>query len=103
ERLGSTGIGRGVAIPHGRLGKQPTTVGAFIRTRRPVEFDALDNRPVDLYFALLVPAASTEEHLKILSSIAAMFSDTAMTARLRAAPDADALYRELTEWQERPV
>ncbi len=74
EKLGSTGLGHGVAIPHGRLAGFDKTIGVFLRTQKGVDFDAPDKEPVDLVFALLVPEESTEEHLQVLASIASYFS-----------------------------
>jgi PTS system nitrogen regulatory IIA component len=73
EKLGSTGLGHGVAIPHGRLPGLDRTIGVFLRTQKGVDFDAPDKEPVDLVFALLVPKESTEEHLQVLASIASYF------------------------------
>lgn len=87
ERLGSTGLGHGVAIPHGRTTESDKAVGAFLRLQEPVDYDAIDNRPVDLVFALLVPMESTEDHLEILSKLARMFSNDRLCERLRAARD----------------
>jgi len=99
ERLGSTGMGRGVALPHGRARHGGGVVGAFVKLDQPVDFDAIDGQPVDLLFALLVPEHSTEEHLQILATLAEMFSDSAHCAQLRAAGDAADLYQALTGWQ----
>ncbi len=74
EKLGSTGLGHGVAIPHGRLAGLDKTIGVFLRTQKGVDFDAPDKEPVDLVFALLVPEESTEEHLQVLASIASYFN-----------------------------
>ena len=74
EKLGSTGLGHGVAIPHGRLAGLHKTIGVFIKVPRGIDFDAPDNQPVDLVFALLVPEESTEEHLEVLSKIASYFN-----------------------------
>lgn len=74
EKLGSTGLGHGVAIPHGRLAGLDKTIGVFLRVPTGVDFDAPDNKPVDLVFALLVPEDSTEEHLQVLASIASYFN-----------------------------
>ena len=74
EKLGSTGLGHGVAIPHGRLVGLDKTIGVFLRTQKGVDFDAPDKEPVDLVFALLVPEESTEEHLQVLASIASYFN-----------------------------
>ena len=73
EKLGSTGLGHGVAIPHGRLAGLDRTIGVFLRVPKGVDFDAPDNQPVDLIFALLVPEDSTEEHLQVLANIASYF------------------------------
>lgn len=74
EKLGSTGLGHGVAIPHGRLAGLDKTIGAFLKVPKGVDFDAPDNEPVDLVFALLVPEESTEEHLEILANLAKYFN-----------------------------
>lgn len=98
EKLGSTALGYGIAIPHGRIKQLGETACAFARLKTPIDFDAPDNQPVDLVFVLLAPAAATDVHLQILGELAAMFSDEDFRARLRAAPDAPALHRLLTEW-----
>lgn len=87
EKLGSTALGQGVAIPHGRIPGLTSTVGAFLRLQEGVDFDASDARKVDLIFGLLVPEDTTEEHLKILSHLAGMFTDDDFCARLRQAGD----------------
>jgi PTS system nitrogen regulatory IIA component len=99
EKLGSTGLGHGVAIPHGRTGALPGAVGAFVRLSDPIDFSALDGQPVDLVFALAVPEHFTNQHLLLLSQLAEMFSDTAFCARMRAAPDSAALHALLADWQ----
>ena len=83
EKLGSTGLGRGVAIPHGRLSLLEQPVSAFIKLEQPIDFDALDAQPVDLVFALIVPENSTDDHLQILSMIAALFSNPAFCGSIR--------------------
>ena len=83
EKLGSTGLGRGVAIPHGRLSLLEQPVSAFIKLEQPIDFDALDGQPVDLVFALIVPENSTDDHLQILSMIAALFSNPAFCGSIR--------------------
>src|SRR6267154_6653630 len=75
ERLGSTGLGQGIAIPHGRIKGLKQALGAFIRPQQPIPFDAPDGRPVSQVFVLLVPKHATEEHLQLLSELAQMFSD----------------------------
>lgn len=98
EKLGSTGIGDGVAIPHGRLKGLDECVGAMIRLQEGVDFEAPDDRPVDLIFGLLVPQDSTEAHLKILRALAEMFSDESCLERLRAAEDDQALHALLLDY-----
>lgn len=88
ERLGSTGIGHGIAIPHGRLKAVERPIAAFASLDKGVDFDALDGRPVDLICALVVPAESTDEHLQLLASLAELFSDGALRERLRKAASA---------------
>jgi PTS system nitrogen regulatory IIA component len=99
EKLGSTGLGHGVAIPHGRTGALPGAVGAFLRLSEPIDFSAIDGKPVDLVFALAVPEHFSNQHLLLLSQLAEMFSDAAFCARLREAPDDAALYALLADWQ----
>lgn len=98
ERLGSTGLGHGVAIPHARVEDLQEARGALIHLSDPVDFEALDQQPVDLLFALLVPEHFTDEHLQILASLADMFSDQALCQSLRDAADADALAAILADW-----
>lgn len=97
EKLGSTGIGHGVAIPHGRSAKLNACVGAFIQLRESIEFDAIDNEPVDLLFALLVPEESTEAHLQILSLLAERFASETFVNKLRTSGERQAVYKFLTE------
>ena len=92
ERLGSTGIGHGIAIPHGRLKAVESPIAAFAALSKGVDFDALDARPVDLICALVVPAESTEEHLQLLASLAELFSDEGLRERLRKAATAMEAY-----------
>ena len=91
ERLGSTGLGHGVAIPHGRIKGLKNPLAAVARVQQPIPFDAPDGRPVNLMFVLLVPEQATEEHLQILSEVAERFSDPAFREALLAAPDAAAV------------
>lgn len=88
EQLGSTGLGQGVGIPHGRLKGLKQVAGMFYRLGAPIPFDAPDNRPVDLAFFLLVPEQSTEEHLQLLSELAQGFSDPDFREKLRTSTDA---------------
>jgi PTS system nitrogen regulatory IIA component len=99
ERLGSTGLGQGIAIPHGRVKGLRTAVGAFLRARAPIPFDAPDNQPVSLIFVLLVPERASELHLQILSELAQMFSDRDLRRQLAAAPDALSAQRLIIGWQ----
>ena len=99
ERLGSTGLGQGVAIPHGRIKGLKDAIGALYRLAQPVPFEAPDGNPVSLAFVLLVPEKATEKHLQILSELAQMFSDRALREALAAAPDAQALYELIQSWQ----
>ena len=91
EHLGSTAIGHGIAIPHGRSNAFDRARGAFLRLREPVDFGAGDGQPVDLVFAMAVPRHFNREHLQILSDLALRFSDAAFRAALRDAPDIGAL------------
>jgi nitrogen PTS system EIIA component len=99
EKLGSTALGRGVAIPHGRSGVLGSAVGAFVRLNEPLEFGAPDGAGVDLLFALGVPEHFTNQHLLLLSQLAEMFSEPTFSQRLREAPDSAALYALLVDWQ----
>jgi PTS system nitrogen regulatory IIA component len=99
ERLGSTGLGQGVAIPHGRIKGLKEAVGAFIRLAQPIPFDAPDVEPVSLAFVLLVPEKATEKHLQILSELAQMFCDKALRQSMASAADAAALHQLITSWQ----
>ena len=99
EKLGSTGLGQGVAIPHGRIKGLKEALGAFIRVQQPVPFDAPDGNPVTLVFVLLVPEQATEKHLQILSELAQMFSDKALRESMGRAPDAAALHQLIAAWQ----
>jgi PTS system nitrogen regulatory IIA component len=92
EKLGSTGLGHGVAIPHGRLPGINSSIGALVRLRHPVDYDTHDGQPVDLIFGLLVPQNATGEHLQHLAAVAEKFSDDEFCARARAAGDGPALH-----------
>ncbi len=96
ERLGSTGIGQGIAIPHCRLEGLDRVIGVLMTLAEPVDFDAIDNQPVDLVFALVVPKEATSEHLELLSQLAERFNDSAFCERLRTYQDADSLYKGMT-------
>ena len=99
ERLGSTGLGQGVAIPHGRIKGLKEARGAFLRLAQPVPFDAPDGNPVNLVFVLLVPEKATEKHLQILSELAQMFSDRTLRDAMSGAADAPTLHQLITAWQ----
>ncbi|HED32608.1 MAG TPA: PTS sugar transporter subunit IIA [Gammaproteobacteria bacterium] len=122
ERLGSTGLGRGVALPHARLSAHhenpendpdftpdasietdarstpEVTLGSFIKLDKGIDFDSTDRQPTDLLFGLLVPEAYTDEHLQVLASLASMFSDSEFCEQLRHCKTDDALYTQLTQW-----
>ena len=97
EKLGSTGLGNGIAIPHGRLKGGKKTIAAFMQLQHGIDYDAVDQAPVDLFFALLVPENSTDEHLQTLSHLAEMFSNTETLEQLRSGSTADGIYKILTE------
>ncbi|MCU0870197.1 MAG: PTS sugar transporter subunit IIA [Burkholderiales bacterium] len=99
ERLGSTGLGQGIAVPHGRMKTIREAVGALVRTRQPIAFEAPDGNPVQLLFVLLVPEKANEVHLQILSELAEMFSDRALRADLLAAPEAAVARRHVVDWE----
>ncbi len=95
EKLGSTGVGNGVAIPHGKLPKLGKLFGLFARLDRAVDFEALDNQPVDLVFLLLAPESAGADHLKALARVARLLRDPVVANKLRESRDADALYAVL--------
>ena len=99
ERLGSTGLGHGVALPHGRFSQSQRAIGAFIKLKKGVDFDAIDRQPVDLVFGLLVPDHYTDEHLKILAHMAEMFSDRAFCQQLRETDSDLLLFERLRDWK----
>ncbi|MFO8141256.1 MAG: PTS IIA-like nitrogen regulatory protein PtsN [Marinobacter sp.] len=96
ERLGSTGIGQGIAIPHCRLEGLDRVIGVLMTLAERIDFDAIDNQPVDLVFALIVPKEATSEHLELLSQLAEKFNDNAFCERLRQCEDAGTLYQRMT-------
>jgi nitrogen PTS system EIIA component len=95
ERLGSTGIGGGIAIPHGKLAKCGRIFGVFARLEKPIDFEALDDAPVDLIFLLIAPESAGADHLNALSRVARALRDQSLIATLRATRDASALYSVL--------
>ena len=95
EKLGSTAVGSGVAIPHGKLPKLGRLFGLFARLARPVDFEALDGQPVDLIFLLLAPEQAGADHLKALARVARLLRDAEIARKLRESKDADAIYAVL--------
>ncbi|MGZ5078140.1 MAG: PTS sugar transporter subunit IIA [Usitatibacter sp.] len=98
EKLGSTALGFGVAIPHGRIKTLKEPVCAFVRTANAIAFEAPDGQPVNLVFAMLVPEHATEAHLELLSELAQMFSDAQLREALASTDDIQAAHRLITEW-----
>jgi PTS system nitrogen regulatory IIA component len=99
ERLGSTGIGHGVAIPHGRLPGVNKAIGALITLHEGIDYDAPDQQPVDLLFALIVPEESTEEHLQILATLAQSFSSKDTANRLRQCSEIEQVLMVTGQWE----
>ena len=100
ERLGTTGIGRGVAIPHGKLAELTRVYGLFARLDRPIAFESIDNQPVDLVFVLLAPLDAGAEHLKALAMVSRLLRDRTICEKLRGTDNPDALYALLTDRTE---
>jgi PTS system nitrogen regulatory IIA component len=97
ERLGTTGVGQGIAIPHGRLSDLKEIVGVFARLEQPIDYDAVDNQPVDLVFMLLAPEGAGADHLKALARVSRLLRNQQATEKLRAAKTSEALYAILTD------
>ena len=97
EKLGTTGVGHGIAIPHGKLPKLNQLFGIFARLEKPLDFEALDGEPVDLIFLLLAPEGAGADHLKALSRVARALRDPAIAQKLRKSHDASALFAMLTQ------
>ena len=97
ERLGTTGVGNGIAIPHGKLATLDKLYGLFARLDQPIDFDAIDDRPVDLIFLLLAPESSGADHLKALARVSRLLRDKATCEKLRGTDDAEALYALLVD------
>ena len=97
ERLGTTGVGQGIAIPHGKLAKLDHIYGVFARLEQPVDFDSLDERPVDLIFLLLAPESAGADHLKALAKVSRLLRDRKTCEKLRSTDSSDAIYALLTE------
>ncbi|MEY4341409.1 MAG: hypothetical protein RL541_913 [Pseudomonadota bacterium] len=98
ERLGSTGLGHGVAIPHGRIKGLKSPMAAVFQLAKPIGFDAPDEQPVGLLIFLLVPEASTQKHLEILSEIAELLSDASLREKIKTTQDASALHSIVAHW-----
>jgi PTS system nitrogen regulatory IIA component len=99
ERLGSTGLGHAVAIPHGRIKGLKNPLAAVVRVQQPIPFDAPDDEPVALLIFLLVPEAATQRHLEILSEIAEMLSDRELRERLKTEPEAAGVHKLISDWE----
>jgi PTS system nitrogen regulatory IIA component len=97
ERLGTTGVGAGIAIPHGKLPRLERLHGLFAKLDRPIDFEAIDEQPVDLIFVLLAPEAAGADHLKALARVSRLLRDRTICDKLRGSDSADALYAVLTE------
>ena len=97
ERLGTTGVGQGIAIPHGRLADLKEIVGVFARLDAPLDYEAVDNQPVDLVFMLLAPEGAGADHLKALARVSRLLRNQQVTEKLRAAKSTEALYAILTD------
>lgn len=97
EKLGSTGVGQGIAIPHSRLKDCKKVIGCLFKLKEPIGFDAIDNEPVDILFVLIVPQEATSEHLELLSQIAEKFNDGALCAKLREATSDAELFEIITQ------
>ena len=100
ERLGTTGVGNGIAIPHGKLASLDRLYGLFARLEQPVEFQAIDDQPVDLVFLLLAPESAGADHLKALARVSRLLRDKAICKKLRGTDTVDGLYAILTESME---
>lgn len=100
ERLGTTGVGGGIAIPHGKLANLPRPVGVFARLERAIDYQAVDEQPVDLIFLLLAPESAGADHLKALARVSRLLRDKTVCEKLRGTDNADALYALLTESSE---
>jgi nitrogen PTS system EIIA component len=100
ERLGSTAVGHGMAIPHARMSQCGASAGVFVRTRAGIPFDAPDGKPVSLFLGLIVPQQANERHLKLLAAAAAMFSDRAFREKLKASTDPAAVRDLIAAWPE---
>ena len=102
EKLGSTGLGQGIAIPHGRIRGLAEAKGAFVRLKSPIPFDSPDGKPVAQVFVLLVPAQATEKHLQLLSELAQMFSEASFRENLATPEDANGVREVFDRWEPAP-
>ena len=102
ERLGTTGVGHGIAIPHGKLSSLDRVHGVFARLERPIDFDAIDEQPVDLIFLLLAPEQAGADHLKALARVSRLLRDQSVCEKLRGAQSGDAIYALLTQHEASP-
>lgn len=102
ERLGTTGVGHGIAIPHGKLSSLDRVHGVFARLERPIDFDAIDEQPVDLIFLLLAPEQAGADHLKALARVSRLLRDQSMCEKLRGAQSGDAIYALLAQQETSP-
>ena len=98
ERLGTTGLGNKIAIPHCRCKACPEPVGLFMRLAEPVDFDSVDQQPIDMVFALIVPEGENQEHLQILQALAEKFHSPKLLQEIRSAPDTKTIYTNLTRF-----
>jgi PTS system nitrogen regulatory IIA component len=103
ERLGTTGVGKGIAIPHGKVPNLDKLYGLFVRLESPVDFDSIDDTPVDLIFLLLAPESAGADHLKALARVSRLLRDPEICRQLRGASDAEALYQIISERQSTPA
>jgi PTS system nitrogen regulatory IIA component len=99
EKLGSTGLGQGVALPHARLKNLDQAVAAIVRSKEPISFDAPDRKPVFLMFVLLVPIGATEQHLKVLAQVAEMLSNWQLREKLKLSKNSEDVYQLFAGWQ----
>lgn len=99
EKLGSTGLGQGIAIPHGRIKGMRDAIAAFVKTQTPIPFDSPDGQPVNLIFVLLVPERATDLHLQLLGHLAQMFSDKSFREQLQSCNDPAVIHQLLTDWK----
>lgn len=103
EKLGSTGVGQGIAIPHGRMSELNKIYGLFARLHEPIEFDSVDGEPVDLVFLLLAPESAGADHLKALAKVSRLFRDKKACAQMRQSPGCEHLFDILTNHEHRPT